>query len=183
MKFVDFPKRNKIIGKNQPQYNPIFAFVKDCEATPDPEGSIVCRVEFTDEEIAEIIKTRGFWYTQLTFRNNFQAVRFEVTNPFYKSDDAYLQVFYKHERRDNGIWIWNACDLDLPKYVFVDGEKYDLDRTKPYGFYTAMNIQVGSYYIAEIPDTDMDNISLYGKSVLERLTGPGLAMKYKIPSA
>lgn len=78
MKSVDFPQRTAEIGKDQPQYETLFAHVDNSVS----EVPMTSCFELTDEEIAEIVATRKIWHSQWTFGNPFQPVRMSTSNPF-----------------------------------------------------------------------------------------------------
>ena len=65
MKLIDFPQRTIIIAENQPEYLPLPAHI-------DKQGTVTCCWELSDDEIAEIIKTRKIWHQILTFKNALQ---------------------------------------------------------------------------------------------------------------
>ncbi len=65
MILIEFPEQNVIFAKDQPEYLPLPAHV-------DSSGTVTCCWELSDDEIAQIIKTRKIWHQILTFRNALQ---------------------------------------------------------------------------------------------------------------
>lgn len=77
MKSIKLPGFTIEIGKGQPEYNVLHA--KRIE--PQDAGTLVICFELTDEEVAEIIKTKKIYYTRLTFHQKFQPMRISVEMP------------------------------------------------------------------------------------------------------
>jgi len=77
MKLVEFPERTVVIAKDQPQYNPMPAH----RYPDDPEGRVTCCWELTDEEIAEVARTKRIWHTILTFGGPLQPQLLQVEKP------------------------------------------------------------------------------------------------------
>lgn len=65
MKLIDFPQRTVIFAENQPEYLPLPAHI-------DNDGVVTCCWELSDDEIAQIIKTRKIWHQILTFKKALQ---------------------------------------------------------------------------------------------------------------
>lgn len=77
MKSIKFAGCNMQIGKGQEdQYHVIHA-----KALPGLEGECIMCYELTDEEIAQIVKTRRIWYHRLTFGGLFQPMRITTEQP------------------------------------------------------------------------------------------------------
>lgn len=69
MKPIEFPGVNVILGKNQPEYQPLPVMVFDT-----PEREMISCWELTDEEVSEIVKNKKIYFQQMTFGNPFQPV-------------------------------------------------------------------------------------------------------------
>lgn len=78
MKSVNFPQANVPLAKNQPEYQTLHVHY-DLSNTA---GEMTACMELTDEEIAEIIKTKRVYLTQLTFHNGYHPVRMSVVSPY-----------------------------------------------------------------------------------------------------
>lgn len=70
MKSIDFPGAYLKIGEGQEQYDTIHALPVDGE-----EGEVISVFELTDEEVAEIVRTKKLFYSRLTFKQSFQPFR------------------------------------------------------------------------------------------------------------
>lgn len=77
MKSIKLPDFNIEIGKGQPEYNVLHAK----EISPENTGSLLMCFELTDEEVAEIVKTKRTYYSRLTFYEKFQPMRLSVEMP------------------------------------------------------------------------------------------------------
>jgi hypothetical protein len=77
---IKFDEVNTVIGENQPEYEPLPAFVRpftvedECEKVEIENGEVVSCWELSDEEIADIVKNRKVWLSTLTFGGPFQPV-------------------------------------------------------------------------------------------------------------
>lgn len=78
MKAVEFEGVNIVLGKDQPQYQPLPAMI-DTEAEGVP---ITCCFELSDEELDEIKSTGKIWYTVLSFGQNFYPINMSTKKPF-----------------------------------------------------------------------------------------------------
>ena len=73
MKPVPFEEVNTVFGKDQPEYMPLPALVKPFtigkgdDAAVYPKGIVVSCWELSEEEIAEIVKTKKVYLSVLTF--------------------------------------------------------------------------------------------------------------------
>jgi hypothetical protein len=67
MKPVEFEEQNIIMGKDQPEYQPLPAF-------RDPNGTIVSCWELSPEEIERVKETGCIWFSQLTFNRPMQPI-------------------------------------------------------------------------------------------------------------
>lgn len=77
MKSIDFPECNVALAKDQSQYRTLYASLIQGE-----EGQMIVEFELTDEEIAQIIKTKRLYYSQFTFGNLFQPMKIMTESPF-----------------------------------------------------------------------------------------------------
>lgn len=76
MRSLRFEGCNKAIGGTQQQYHTLHA-----QQMPGLQGE--CRIifELTDEEVAEIVRTKKLVYTQLTFSSPFQPMKISTKWP------------------------------------------------------------------------------------------------------
>jgi len=74
---TEFKEQNVIFSKDQPEYNPLPAFLKP----EDAEGTVITKWELSDEEIDFIKKTKCVWLTVLTFNNPLQPQLLQVEKP------------------------------------------------------------------------------------------------------
>lgn len=81
---ADFPQRNVELGKDQPEYETLFAHVD----TSVPERPVTSCFELTDEEVAEIVATRKIWHSQWTFGSPYQPIRMSTQNPFVEVEQG-----------------------------------------------------------------------------------------------
>lgn len=99
MKPVDFPERNVILAKDQPEYIPLPVFVeyqeKKIEVIGDPEikhltkqvpWSMTGCLELSDEEIEQLRRTKLIWFTQSVFGNPFQPLHITTEKPFVQTE-------------------------------------------------------------------------------------------------
>jgi hypothetical protein len=75
MKSIKLPCMTLEIGKGQPEYSVLHA-----AKIPGPEGELLMCFELTDEEIAEIQRTKHIYYSRLTFENKCRAC--QAPQPF-----------------------------------------------------------------------------------------------------
>ena len=85
MRSVDFPEANLPLAKDQPQYNTLYVHVDFCR----PEKQMISCYELTEEEIADIVKNKKIWHTQMTFGNAYQPVGITTKNPFIEPIENY----------------------------------------------------------------------------------------------
>jgi hypothetical protein len=84
---IDFPQRNLMLAEDQPEYQTLPVFV-DSREYKSPEGSKVipwamtCVFELSDDEIAELQKTKKLFYRQSLYGHNFQPMFFSTKDPF-----------------------------------------------------------------------------------------------------
>lgn len=74
MKSLNFKGATLKIGGTQQEYNTLHAI-------PMPTGEVHIIFELTEEELAEITRTRKLVYTQLTFGMPFQPMRLDTKWP------------------------------------------------------------------------------------------------------
>lgn len=89
MNFADFPERNHLLAENQPEYQtmPVFADVRELPhpKTEEPMPvvwSMTAVLELTDEEIAELARTKKLYYRQMLFGAQFQPIFLSTKDPF-----------------------------------------------------------------------------------------------------
>ncbi len=70
MRSLNFTNANIKIGGKQNEYNTLHAQLID-----DKRGEIIMIFELTDEEIAEIVRTKKLVYSRLTFNQVYQPMR------------------------------------------------------------------------------------------------------------
>lgn len=66
---IDFSGRNVIFAEDQPEYRPLPAI-----KMPGTDGEVISCWQFTDEEIAVIVRTRCIFISQLTFNGLLQPI-------------------------------------------------------------------------------------------------------------
>lgn len=84
MEPIKFEQVNTILGADQPEYEPLPAYVN--QTTREVETVICMNVSL--EEAEQIMKTRKLWITQLTFTNPFQPIRLDTRFPFNNENPA-----------------------------------------------------------------------------------------------
>lgn len=67
MKPIEFPGVNIIFAKDQPEYQPL-------PAMRMPDGEVFTCWQFTDEELAQLVKTKCIYFKQLTFNSPLQPI-------------------------------------------------------------------------------------------------------------
>lgn len=77
MQLVDFPETNTIIAKDQPQYNPMPAYVDGCDA----QGRIICCWHVSFWEAIKILFRGEIWHQVLTFNQSIQPQLLTVDKP------------------------------------------------------------------------------------------------------
>jgi len=80
MELIEFPEQTIIVAKDQPEYNPMPAFIQD-----DDVGTLVCCWHLTLKERIKLLWTGKLWHTILTFKRSVQPQRLEVNYPFIKT--------------------------------------------------------------------------------------------------
>lgn len=76
---VRFIEANCVLAENQEEYEPIAVHV-----SRDQCVTMTCCFRLSDEEIAEMVKTRTLWIRQLTFGRPFQAIGLSTQKPEMK---------------------------------------------------------------------------------------------------
>ena len=94
MEAINFPEANLMLAEDQPEYKTLPVFLKNKRINAngynpnltkkDIPWEMTACFELTDEEIAEIVKTKKLWYTQLIMGRNFQPIRIETSKPPFK---------------------------------------------------------------------------------------------------
>ena len=70
MKPIEFPEQNVVYPKHLREYKHLPA-----HRTDDRESAVTSCWELSDEDLAEIARTRRIYVTQLTFRHPLQPIR------------------------------------------------------------------------------------------------------------
>lgn len=102
MKSIDFPKANVALAKDQPQYQTLFVYMD--KTGNDPNGEVTCCFELTDEEIAEIVRTKKAWFTQVTFGRGYAPVRMSFASPFVPEDSEATSPPMDENRTPADVW-------------------------------------------------------------------------------
>jgi hypothetical protein len=68
MQPIEFAGQNVVLGKGQPQYQPLPAH----RSRNDGAGTVTTCWQLTPDEIIAVINTGRVWIQQLTFGNGFQ---------------------------------------------------------------------------------------------------------------
>lgn len=73
---VQFPEANGVLASRQEEYEPIAVhFFRDAQ------GRVAACFRLSDEELAEIVRTRTVWIQQLTFGRHFQPIALSPLRP------------------------------------------------------------------------------------------------------
>lgn len=75
---VKFPQANFALAEDQPEYETLHV----CYNANSPQKEMTACFELTDEEVAEIVRTKQIFFTQWTFGNPFQPINMSTMNPF-----------------------------------------------------------------------------------------------------
>jgi hypothetical protein len=67
MKPVEFPGHNVVFGEGQSEYLPLPALLM-------PDGEVITCWEMTDEELAEVMRTKRIYFKNLTFNHALQPI-------------------------------------------------------------------------------------------------------------
>jgi hypothetical protein len=98
MKFVDFPQRNVLLAEDQPEYQTLPVHVRYGTTPGDvnEKGEQIQRpydmtavMEFTDEQIADIVAKKRIYYRQMVFGNPFQPIFISTKNPFEPGNEQH----------------------------------------------------------------------------------------------
>lgn len=76
MKLIEFPQQTTVIAKDQPEYEPMPAFVHN-EQT-------ICLWQLTWKERIQILLRGQIWHRILNFRQPIQPQLLEVDSPFVR---------------------------------------------------------------------------------------------------
>ena len=88
MKSIDFEQRDTIIGKDQPQYHPIYAFNYG-----DAKGHLTFCFALDRKELDEVNKTGKLWLTTMTYGQPFQPIHLSPTSPFDTAEGNKCKLF------------------------------------------------------------------------------------------
>jgi len=77
MKLIEFPQQNIIIAKDQPQYNPMPAYIDD-------EGKVLCCWKLTFIDRLKILFSGKIWHLIMTFKTPIQPQKLMIESPFKK---------------------------------------------------------------------------------------------------
>lgn len=78
---VNFPGTNAVLGKNQPNYRPLPAFI-------DEDGTVVTCWQLSFWERVKLLFTGRFYLVTLTFRQPLQPLLPSVANPLTDKPDT-----------------------------------------------------------------------------------------------
>ena len=80
MKPIEFEEVNRVLAKDQPQYQPLPVYKEE-----GTEGNMIHCWELSPEEIIEVTKTGKIWVGQFTFNCPLQPILLSVNK-----DDVFL---------------------------------------------------------------------------------------------
>jgi hypothetical protein len=95
MKPIDFPEKNVIFGRNQPEYLPLPAYRR-------VNGEVTTCWKLSWREVLRLLFTRKLWLRQLTFNKPLQPQLPRVDCPFVDESPDRDRVGAIHGRRANG---------------------------------------------------------------------------------
>lgn len=84
MKLIEFPEQTHVIAKNQPQYNPMPAWIEEYDSQGG-EGRIICCWQLTIKERIKLLFSGKLWHHILTFQNPVQPQLLQLDSPFIKT--------------------------------------------------------------------------------------------------
>lgn len=99
MQPIKFPEQNKVFAENQPEYNPLPAYVD-----AGSEGVVISCWELDEEEKKQIAETGRIYLGMLTFHQPLQPIRSSILNPFPMDNGDISQKLLKDENHDH-YWI------------------------------------------------------------------------------
>lgn len=76
MEAQDFEESNVVFAKDQPQYNPLHAFLNQ------KTGSATFKFKLSEEEVKQVEETGEIYLTVLTFGKPLQPIHGSCLNPF-----------------------------------------------------------------------------------------------------
>jgi hypothetical protein len=82
MKSVDFSAANVPLAKDQPEYNTLYVRVD----RQDPYYPMTACMQFSPEEIAQIVKTGKIWVKQCTMGRGYHPISITTEPPFDNPD-------------------------------------------------------------------------------------------------
>lgn len=77
MKPTEFEGHNVVFAKDQPQYEPLPAFVDP----KDPNSEVISCWELSEDDLKKINETGKIYLSMWTFNNPLQPIRLTVDNP------------------------------------------------------------------------------------------------------
>lgn len=78
MKAIQFEEVTKTYAEEQPQYLPLPVY----HYPDDHMGTVVSCWEFTEDELAALMKSGCLWISQMRFQSDLQPIRPSVEKPF-----------------------------------------------------------------------------------------------------
>lgn len=86
MKSIKFPQVNTVIGAEQPEYEPVNAYVGNIGAGEvESTGVIVC-YQLDEEEVQSVLKHGKIWYSQLTFGAPMHPMYLDVREDIFSTE-------------------------------------------------------------------------------------------------
>lgn len=98
MQSIQFPEANAALAKDQPEYQTLYVHVQMADVpikqpaadvhiigqpkTKKVPWAMTAYFELSDEEIAEVVRTKKIWHTQMVMGNLFQPIMMSTQNPF-----------------------------------------------------------------------------------------------------
>lgn len=81
MNAINFPESNTVLGKNQPEYNPLPAH----RVPDDKTGRLIFCWQLTFRERLKLLVTGKIWQQVLTFNGPLQPQGMMIEKPFGKN--------------------------------------------------------------------------------------------------
>ena len=91
MEFKKFKGHNVIVGKDQPEYRPLYAYLD----IDDDRRPVSFCLELTDNEIERLKVKKEIWFTQLIFNSNFQPVLASLESPVPINKEIQLSLDFE----------------------------------------------------------------------------------------
>lgn len=102
MKSIDFPKANVPLAKDQPEYQTLYIHID--KSGNDPQFKATCCLELTEEEVAEIVRTKRIFHTQLTFGRGYNPINMSTVSPFTQEESESETVPMDENRTPADEW-------------------------------------------------------------------------------